>query len=65
MDYSKYVGQVNRLKQYANISKIPPDSHDVSAASAKKTLGFYGSIQLNSTQQSVYDEAASMTADIG
>lgn len=65
MDMKKYVSQINGLKQYSAISQIPQDPYDTSVASAKQMLGYYDNIQLTSDQQSIYDKAASMTADKG
>ncbi len=65
MDMKKYVSQVTSLKQYANIPQIPQDPYDTSVVSAKQMLGYYDNIQLTSTQQSVFDKAAPMTADKG
>ena len=65
MDMNRYVSQVTTLKKYASISQIPPDPYDVSAYSAKQMLGYYDNIQLTSAQQSVHDNAKSMTTDKG
>ncbi len=65
MDMKKYVSQVNSLKAYASIPQIPQDPYDTSVNSAKQMLGYYDNIQLTPAQQSVYDKAATMTADKG
>lgn len=65
MDMDRYDSQITGLKQYSGISQIPTDPYDISVNSAKQMLGFYDSIQLNPAQQSVYDQAQSMTKDKG
>lgn len=65
MDMKKYVSQIDGLKAYANIPQIPSDPYNISVDSAKQMLGYYDSIQLTPTQQSILDKAASMTADKG
>ena len=65
MDMKKYVSQVTGLKAYTNVPQIPSDPYNISVNSAKQMLGYYDNIQLTPDQQSVYDKAASMTADKG
>lgn len=63
MDMKKYVSQITGLKQYANVPQIPQDPYDIPVTNAKQMLGYYDNIQLTAAQQSIYDKAASMTAD--
>lgn len=65
MDMGKYSRQVDGLRQYAPISRIPQDPYDVPASVAKQLLNDDQAIHLTSAQQAVYDTAMTMTDDKG
>jgi len=65
MDLDKYASQINGLRRYAYISAVPQNPYDVSVTSAQGMLAYYDDIQLSASQQSVFDNAQTMTADKG
>ena len=65
MDFHRYEEQVEGLKKYAHIDKIPSDPYDVPVSLARELLGYQESIQLSAEQQAVYDEAVSISHEGG
>jgi hypothetical protein len=65
MVFSKFLSQVNTLKQYSSIPQIPSDPYNILAPSAKQMLGYYDNIKLTSSQQNIYNSAKSKTTDSG
>ena len=65
MDLHAYQEQIEGLKKYKDISFIPPDPYDVSAAQAKVAYGFLDKIKLSSSQQSIYNEAMKTSMEGG
>ena len=65
MEMAKYSMQVQGLRQYAAIARIPSDPYDVPASQAKQLLADDETIHLSSAQQAVYDQAMTMTDDKG
>jgi hypothetical protein len=65
MDMGKYTMQVQGLRPYASISRIPQDPYDVPASLAKQLLTDDTTITLSKVQQAVYDQAMAMTEDKG
>ena len=65
MDLGKYTTQVTGLQQYADVSQIPKDPYNLTVATAEEMLGWYDHINLTATQQGIYEQAASKTADNG
>lgn len=56
MDIHRYREQVEGLKQYSNISEIPPDPYDIDANLAQTMMGYYD-MQLTPEEQKAYDYA--------
>lgn len=65
MDFHRYSEQVEGLKKYSDIGKIPKDPYDISVSLAKELLGYKENIKLTSEQQAVYDEATKMSNEKG
>lgn len=65
MDQHAYQGQIEGLKKYEDLSFIPKDPYDISAAQAKVAYEFLDNITLSSDQQEVYKEAAEMSMEGG
>jgi hypothetical protein len=61
MDFHRYTEQVEGLKEYAYIDKIPKDPYDISSELAKDLLGYQKDLQLTSEQQKVFDEAVGLS----
>jgi hypothetical protein len=56
MDEARYRQQIEGLRQYADISEVPPDPYDISASLAHRLMGYYD-LALNKEEQSAYDYA--------
>ena len=65
MSLHRYGEQIEGLKKYAHIGKIPSDPYDIPAELAKELLGFDRSIKLNPAQQKTYDDAMKMSDEGG
>ncbi|MDP3992026.1 MAG: hypothetical protein Q8P79_00785 [Nanoarchaeota archaeon] len=65
MDFHRYEEQVNGLKKYSYIEKIPSDPYDVSASQARELLDYQKNIKLNEEQQEIYDMAMDMSMEGG
>ncbi|MBI1972089.1 MAG: hypothetical protein HYS53_02200, partial [Candidatus Aenigmarchaeota archaeon] len=65
MDFHRYAEQVEGLKKYSGIEKIPSDPYDISASLAKELLDHQKSIILTLEQQKIYDEAVQMSDEGG
>jgi len=65
MDLHRYNEQVEGLKKYSNIDKIPKDPYDISVLQAKELLEFDKNIKLTAEQQAIYDEAMKMSHEHG
>ena len=65
MDFHRYKEQVERLKKYSNIDKIPKDPYDIPISLAKELLMYKKEIKLTSEQQMIYDEAMKMSHEGG
>jgi hypothetical protein len=65
MDYHVYQEQIESLKKYKDISIIPTDPYDISAAQAKQLFGYLEEIELTSDQQAIYNEAMKMSDEGG
>ncbi len=65
MDFKHYQEQVEGLKKYADIPQIPEDPYDVPVSLAKQLFEYQKTIQLNATQQAVYDQAAKYSKEGG
>lgn len=56
MDEHRYVEQINGLKEYADISAIPPNPYNIPVGLAQKHMARY-SLDLSGTEQAAYDYA--------
>ena len=68
MDYSAYTQQINRLKNYSNISEIPSDPYNVSVALVKQMVSYWNaslSPQQNATLTHAINISEQMGGDIG
>lgn len=65
MDFHRYAGQVEGLKNYSAISQIPPDPYDIPVPLVKELLEYQKTITLTSEQQAIYDEAVKMSHEGG
>lgn len=65
MDFHRYSEQVEGLKKYAHIDKIPSDPYDIPVSLAKELLQYKKTIQLTLEQQMIYDEAMEMSHEGG
>ncbi len=63
MVYSHYQQQIAGLKNYSNITEIPPNPYNISVASVKQLFGYYNNITLNASQSAIFNKAASLTND--
>jgi len=63
MDQAKYQHQVSALRQYQQISEVPPDPYDVPVSVAKTLLQHDTTITLTPSQQATFDTAMTMTDD--
>ena len=65
MDFHRYEEQVEGLKKYAYIEKIPSDPYDIQVSMAEELLNYQKTISLSASQQSVYDEAVKISHEGG
>lgn len=65
MDFHRYTEQVEGLKKYSHIDKIPSDPYDIPVSLAKELLNYQKTIQLSAEQQAIYDEAVKMSHEGG
>lgn len=65
MDFHRYTEQVEGLKKYSDIDKIPSDPYDIPISLAEELLDFQKTIILTAEQQAVYDEAVKMSHEGG
>ena len=65
MDLHAYQGQIEALKQYADISEIPSDPYDISVEQAQLLLSFKSGISLTAEQEQIYKEAAEISEEGG
>lgn len=65
MDFHRYSEQVDGLKKYSDIDKIPSDPYDIPVLLAKELLGYQKNIKLTEEQQAIYDEAMKMSHEKG
>jgi hypothetical protein len=61
----RYQEQVEALRQYAGITEIPQDPYDIPASLVKELLGYQTNIELTSQQQTIYDEAMTLSDEGG
>ena len=64
MSMHRYNEQVEGLKKYQNIAKIPPDPYDIEAGLAKKLLAYYDE-PLTPDEQKAYDYAMQNSSEKG
>lgn len=65
MDFHHYTEQIEGLKKYSPIGKIPPDPYDIAVSLAKELLEFQKNIKLSRGQQTIYDEAIKLSKEGG
>lgn len=65
MDHHAYQEQIEGLKKYKDISIIPSDPYDISAAQAKQLFKYLEEIELTSDQQTIYNEAMKISEEGG
>ena len=65
MDFHRYEEQVEGLKKYSNINKIPSDPYDIPVSLARELLEYQKNIKLTEEQQAVYDEAMKLSHEGG
>lgn len=65
MDFHRYVEQVEGLKKYSDIDKIPPDPYDIPVSLTREFLDYQKNIVLTTEQQVVYDEAMKLSHEGG
>lgn len=65
MGLHKYQEQIEGLKKYSNIDKIPSDPYDIPVSLAKELLEFDRTITLTLEQQKIYDDAMKMSDEGG
>jgi hypothetical protein len=65
MDFHRYQEQVEGLKKYSHISKIPSDPYDIPVSLVNELLDYQKTLLLNSEQQIVYDEATKKSHEHG
>lgn len=65
MDFHRYKEQVEGLKKYSYIKKIPEDPYDIPKELANELLDYQKDIKLDSEQQAIYDEAVSISNEGG
>jgi len=65
MNFHRYVEQVEGLKKYSHISKIPSDPYDIPVSMAREFLDYQKNIILTEEQQAVYDEAMKLSHEGG
>lgn len=65
MDFHRYTEQVEGLKKYSDIEKVPSDPYDIPVSLADELLDFQKTIKLTVDQQAVYDEAVNLSDEGG
>lgn len=65
MDFHRYTEQVEGLKKYSDIDKIPADPYDIPVSLAKELLDFQKNIKLTTGQRAVYDGAVKLSEEGG
>ncbi|MDE1728044.1 MAG: hypothetical protein KGH81_02550 [Thaumarchaeota archaeon] len=55
--------QLERLKQYSNISDIPPDPYQIPVDVAKRWIDYDGRTMLNTSEQVVYNQAMKISEE--
>ena len=64
MSFHRYSEQIEGLKKYGHILKIPPDPYDIEASLAKKLMSYYD-MELFSAEQEAYDYAMANSHEKG
>ncbi len=65
MDLHRYKEQLEGLKEYSKIEKIPSDPYDIPRELADELLDYQKNIKLTSEQQKIYDEAVGLSHEGG
>lgn len=65
MDFHRYKEQVEGLKKYSNIKKIPSDPYNIEVSLVKELLNYKESIKLTAEQQEIYDKATKLSHEKG
>lgn len=65
MNLHRYQEQIEGLKKYSDIDKIPSDPYNISVSLAKELIGYDNTITLNADQQQTYNDAMKMSAEGG
>ncbi|MBI4167323.1 MAG: hypothetical protein HY515_00045 [Candidatus Aenigmarchaeota archaeon] len=65
MVFHRYVEQIEGLKKYSGIEKIPSDPYDITVPLARELIDYQKSITLTLEQQEIYDEAVQMSHEGG
>ena len=65
MDLHRYKEQVEGLKKYSYIEKIPSDPYDIPVSLVRELLDYQKNIILTQEQQQIYDEAVKMSHEGG
>ncbi|PIO07357.1 hypothetical protein COU59_03455 [Candidatus Pacearchaeota archaeon CG10_big_fil_rev_8_21_14_0_10_34_12] len=65
MDFHRYKEQVEGLKKYSDIDKIPEDPYDISKELTNELLDYQKNINLTSEQQKIYDGAVLLSDEKG
>lgn len=64
MSLHRYEEQIEGLKEYSDISIIPPDPYDIDASLASEFLGYYG-MELTAEEQTAYNYASKHSNEKG
>ncbi len=65
MSLHRYNEQIEGLKKYSSIDKIPTDPYNISVSLAKELLNYDQTIILTEEEQKIYDEAMKMSDEGG
>lgn len=65
MDFHRYKEQIEGLKKYSSIDKIPEDPYDISKELAEELLDYQKTIVLTAQQQEIYDKATELSHEGG
>lgn len=65
MDFHRYQEQVEGLKKYKKISQIPEDPYNIPVKLAKQLFEYQKSINLDQSQQAIYDQAMKLSHEGG
>jgi len=65
MDFHRYKEQIEGLKKYSGIEKIPSNPYDIPISLAEDLLDYQKTISLSPSQQSVYGGAVKMSHEGG